>query len=93
MSISYPVRYGQEGGKSIWVEKEILDLLLAWEFVKKSGAWISITDDFKEVLSDTDFTLPDKVQGENNLFKLIEENEGLCDFLISYFKNAIQEFS
>jgi hypothetical protein len=33
------------------------------------------------------------VQGENNLFKLIEENESLCEFLIGYFKNAIQEFS
>jgi RecA/RadA recombinase len=93
MSISYPVRYGQEGGRSIWIEKEVVDLLSAWEFVKKSGSWISITEDFKEVLSETDFSLPEKVQGENNLFKLIEENESLCEFLIGYFKNAIQEFS
>jgi hypothetical protein len=33
-----------------------------------------------------------KSKGENNLFKLIEENQGLCEFLIGYFKNAIQEF-
>jgi len=90
-SISYPIRYGQKGGKSIWIEKEIVDLLLAWEFVKKSGAWLSITEDFKEVLQDTDFDLPEKIQGENNLFKLIEGNEGFCEFLVSYFKNAIEE--
>jgi len=64
---------------------------LAWEFVKKSGAWLSITEDFKEVLQDTDFDLPEKIQGENNLFKLIEGNEGFCEFLVSYFKNAIEE--
>lgn len=90
-TISYPIRYGQKGGKSIWIEKEIVDLLLAWEFVKKSGAWLSITEDFKEVLQDTDFDLPEKIQGENNLFKLIEGNEGFCEFLVSYFKNAIEE--
>ncbi len=92
-SISYPIRYGQKGGKSIWIEKEIVDLLLAWEFVKKSGAWLSITEDFKEVLQDTDFDLPEKIQGENNLFKLIEGNEGFCEFLVSYFKNAIEELA
>ncbi len=92
-SISYPIRYGQKGGKSIWIEKEIVDLLLAWEFVKKSGAWLSITEDFKEVLQDTDFDLPEKIQGENNLFKLIEGDEGFCEFLVSYFKNAIEELA
>ena len=91
--ISYPIRYGRKNGTSIWVEKEIVDLLYAWEFVSKSGAWISFTDDFKEILSDTDFELPDKVQGDNKLFALIEENKSLSLFLVEYFKNAIQELS
>jgi len=50
-------------------------------------------DDFKEILSDTEFELPDKVQGDNKLFALIEENENLSLFLVEYFKNAIQELS
>lgn len=91
--ISYPIRYGRKNGTSIWVEKEIVDLLYAWEFVSKSGAWICFTDDFKEILSDTEFELPDKVQGDNKLFTLIEENENLSLFLVEYFKNAIQELS
>ena len=93
MTVQYPVRYGRKNGTSIWVEKEVVDLLYAWEFITKSGAWISFTEDFREVVEDKNFDLPDKIQGDNNLFKLIEENKELCEFLITYFKNAIGEVS
>jgi len=35
--------------------------------------------------------LPEKVQGEANLFKMVEENEALSEFLINYFKSNIGE--
>ena len=35
------------------IEKEIVDLLEAYSFIKKSGAWISATEDFKELLAET----------------------------------------
>ena len=86
--ISYPIRYGRIGGNSIWVEKEIVGALEAWEFIKKTGAWISITEDFKEVLAEGGFSLPEKIQGENKLFSLIEEDSTLCQYLASYFKKV-----
>jgi len=89
MTIQYPIRYGRKDGTSIWVEKEVVDLLYAWEFITKSGAWISFTEDFREVIEDKDFDLPEKIQGDNNLFKLIEEDRDFCEFLIAYFKDAI----
>ena len=88
-TVSYPIRYGRTGGTSIWVEKEVIDLLYAWEFVEKKGAWIKPTDDFKELLDSNNLDFPEKIQGDNNLFKTIEENKGLCDFLINYFKEQI----
>jgi hypothetical protein len=84
--ISYPIRYGRTGGTSIWVEKEIIGALEAWEFIKKAGAWISITEDFQNVLAEGGFSLPEKVQGENKLFSLIEDDSSLCQYLIAYFK-------
>lgn len=84
--ISYPIRYGRTGGTSIWVEKEIIGALEAWEFIKKTGAWISITEDFQNVLAEGGFSLPEKVQGENKLFSLIEDDPSLCKYLIAYFK-------
>ena len=67
--------------------------MYAWEFIRKGGAWISATEDFKELLLENDLEFPEKVQGENNLFKTIEENEDLANFLVKYFKNAIGELS
>ena len=89
-TISYPIRYGRTGGTSIWVEKEVIDLLYAWEFVEKKGAWIKATDDFKELLNSKDLEFPDKIQGDTKLFKTVEENKDLCEFLIGYFKEQIQ---
>jgi hypothetical protein len=89
----YPIRYGRTGGKSVWVEKELVDLLYMWEFVTKKGAWITIGEEFKELVSDIVADLPEKIQGEANLFKMIEENEELCKFLINYFKSNIGELS
>ena len=88
-TLTYPIRYGRVDGNSIWVEKEIVDLLYAWEFVEKKGAWIKPVDDFKELLDSKGFEFPDKIQGDNNLFKTIEKTKGLCLFLIGYFKEQI----
>ena len=88
-TVSYPIRYGRTGGTSIWVEKEVIDLLYAWEFVEKKGAWIKATDDFRELLDSHDLQFADKIQGDNNLFKAIEEDKDLCKFLIDYFKEQI----
>lgn len=91
--ITYPVIYGRKGGNSIWIEKEVVDLLYAWEFVEKKGSWINTTEDFKEILVENNLEFPEKIQGDNNLFKIIEENEPIASFLVSYFKNAIGELS
>ena len=61
------------------------------EFVTKKGAWITIGEEFKELVADVAQDLPEKVQGEANLFKMVEENEALSKFLINYFKSNIGE--
>jgi len=91
--VSYPIRYGRSGGNSIWIEKEIVDLLYAWEFVKKSGSWYNTTEEFKDLLSENKLEFPEKLQGESNVFKTIEDNPRLSKFLVSYFKNAIGELT
>lgn len=90
LTIPYPIRYGRSGGKSIWIEKEIVDLLLAWELVIKGGAWYTPSEEFLSLLSEAGLPPLDKVQGENNLFKIIEEDEKLLKFLVSYFKKLVQ---
>ena len=89
LTIPYPIRYGRTGGKSIWIEKEIVDLLLAWELVNKSGAWFSPSEDFLQLLSENSLQFPAKIQGEAALFKVVEEDAALLQFLIEYFRKMI----
>jgi RecA/RadA recombinase len=89
LTIAYPIRYGRINGNSIWIEKEIVDMLYVWEFINKKMSWITITEEFKELLAENNLELPEKIQGNENLFKLIEENKDLLSFLIYYFKKTI----
>jgi RecA/RadA recombinase len=91
LQIPYPIRYGRKNGTSIWVEKELVDLLYAWEFMNRSGAWVKPADDFIELVKDLNITIPESFQGEKALFKFIEENPDLIKFLTNYFKNSINE--
>jgi hypothetical protein len=89
LTITYPIKYGRTGGCSIWIEKEIVDLLLLWEFITKKGSWFSPTEEFNELLAENNIDSIGQCQGENALFKKIEENKRLCDFLVTYFKKSI----
>jgi hypothetical protein len=40
--IRYPVKYGRTGGKSVWVEQEIVDMLLMWNLLTRKGAWYTV---------------------------------------------------
>jgi RecA/RadA recombinase len=91
LQIPYPIRYGRKNGTSIWVEKELVDLLYAWEFMNRAGAWIKPSDDFMELVKELDLQIPESFQGERVLFKFIEDNPTLIKFLTSYFKKSINE--
>jgi hypothetical protein len=91
LTIPYPIRYGRKNGNSIWIEKEIVDLLYAWEFMTRSGAWVKPSEEFLELVKETGTEIPENFSGEKSLFKFIEDNSNLCKFLISYFKNSINE--
>ena len=91
LQIPYPIRYGRKNGSSIWIEKELVDLLYAWEFMNRSGAWVKPSEDFIELVKDLNLEIPESFQGEKALFKFIEEKPALIKFLTSYFKNSINE--
>jgi RecA/RadA recombinase len=91
LQIPYPIRYGRKNGTSIWIEKELVDLLYAWEFMTKSGAWVKPSEDFIELIKELNIEIPSNFQGENGLFKFIDENPSLIKFLSNYFKTSINE--
>jgi hypothetical protein len=64
-------------------------MLYVWEFIIKKGSWISATDEFKELLTENQLSFPERIQGNENLFKHIESDRDLLAFLVSYFKQTI----
>tara|TARA_Y100000592_G_scaffold77998_1_gene122512 strand:+ start:2633 stop:3751 length:1119 start_codon:yes stop_codon:yes gene_type:complete len=92
-TLEYPIKYGRKNGTSIWVEKEIIDMLYLWGYISKKGAWISIEEDFIDMLKKNKFEFPEKVQGEPKLNALLESNQDLMNFLIKHFKKMIYQQS
>jgi len=82
-------RMNDETSKSVWLEKEIVDMLLTWEMVERSGAWYYISQDLKEICSSNNIEIPEKFQGENALFSFIEGNEKLTKILHKHFVDMI----
>jgi len=90
-TLEYPIKYGREGGNSIWVEKELIDMLYLWSFLQKKGAWITFDDEFIDLLKENGFDCPEKLQGENKLNLFLEEHPLLTTFLITYFNNLLSD--
>lgn len=85
--VTYPIKYGVKNGSSIWREKEIIDCLLAWEFLEKGGAWFNFSED---IIVDSDSLITgEKMQGLNAVYAFLEKNKEATDFLYSYLQKHI----
>lgn len=88
-TFSYPVKYGRVGGKSVWVEREIADLLIEWALVEKGGAWFKCSENFLADLKKQGFEFPEKIQGFDNLCKELENNQKIINYLFDKFSKQI----
>ena len=95
MIFTYPIKYGRSGGTSIWVEKEIIDLLLSFELLAKKGAWYSFDTHTADVAisegvvgEDTDGVnfLKKQYQGEQKVQDLLTDHPEI----LSYFYTKLQ---
>ncbi len=91
--LEYPIRYGRTGGNSVWVERELIDMLYGWEFVHRKGAWITIDSELVNILKEENLEMPDKIQGEPKLNSFLEDNSDVRNYLINYFKDMLSKFS
>ena len=90
--VRYPIRYGRVDGKSIWVEYEVVDMLLAWEMATAKGAWITIADDLiQEVKEKTSLELKKQHQGMDNLRKYFEEEKEIGKYIFFKFRDTLKK--
>jgi RecA/RadA recombinase len=88
--VEYPIKYKSENG-SVWVEREIISQLGAWEMIKKSGPWISFTEEALEKIKSAGYSdVEEKFQGEDNLLRYLEENPKLTKYFFEDFKTTLE---
>lgn len=75
--IRYPIKYGRVGGRSIWVEREVVDLLLMWEHIEKKSSWFSFDEELDEFLKSKGFGVKTPIQGLDKIYKLLEDDSDL----------------
>jgi RecA/RadA recombinase len=90
--VRYPVRYGRVDGNSIWVEYEVVDMMLAWDMAQAKGAWVTISDEIiQEVKDELDLEFKKQHQGVDNLRKYFEENKEIGKYLFYKFRNTLKK--
>lgn len=89
--VKYPVKHGRTGGKSVWVEQELTDLLLSWGFVDKSGAWIKFSEEFQDELKKVNGAkfVPQTLQGTAKLREWLEGEPEIVAYLYQKFLKLI----
>ena len=85
--VRYPIRYGQSSRNSVWIEREIIDMMKLWGYIEQKGAWISFDQEIIDKCKDEKIDCPEKIQGEAKLTEFIEKNVKFKDFILSYIKS------
>ena len=88
--VKYPIKYGRTGGRSIWTEYEIIDMLLQWDMATSKGAWIVVGDTLVKELKKEGLEIESKHQGLDNFRKYLEESHEIRDYLFNKFKKALE---
>lgn len=86
--ILYPIKFGKKPS-GIWMEYEIVDMLLMNEQVKKSGAWLTFNDYIVTELKKEGLEVEKQHQGLDNLRKYLEENPKITLSLFKRFKEVL----
>lgn len=88
--VRVPIKKGRIGNQ-IWVEKEVSDLVVAYEFVKKAGSWLSFPPSLIEEAAGAGVELVEKVQGIKKLDAYLEENPKVFTWLKGKLTTLINE--
>jgi hypothetical protein len=87
--IQYPIKFGKKPS-GIWIEYELVDSLLAWGLIKKSGtAWLVFSDSLISELKEEKIEIEKQHQGGDKLRKYLEENPNITEFLVKKFKTVL----
>ncbi len=85
----YPICYGRTGGNSVWREKEVYDMMVMWELVKRTGAWYNIDAGLIKELAEQGITMDEKFNGEARIDAWLNANPDAVNYLAEKFSKMI----
>jgi hypothetical protein len=92
VEVRYPIKYRARSGEGIWVEKEVADMMLAWDMATAKGAWVTVSDEIiEEVKREKDLEFKKQHQGMENFSKYFEENKEIGKYLFHKFREALKK--
>lgn len=86
--VKVPIKKGRVGC-AIWVEKEVVDIALSFDLVKRAGSWCSFDPSLIKEAKEAGITLKEKVQGLNGVYEYVENDKAVFEFLLAKFKKAL----
>lgn len=91
--VRYPIKYGRRGGKSVWVEQEIIDVLLMFDLAKKTGAWYVMAESILDEIKKNKLEMPQQFQGMSAFRQYLEDTPAVTEFLFGYFRNMLSKLN
>jgi RecA/RadA recombinase len=79
--IEYPICYGRQNNQSVWVEREIFDIMVSFGMITKSGSWMKVTEPILDELKEAKLECPATLQGGEAFIKYFGENPALTKYL------------
>jgi len=90
--VRYPIKYRAPSGESIWVQKEVADMMLAWDMATAKGAWVTVSDEIiEEVKKETGLEFKKQHQGLDNFGKYFEEDKEIGKYLFNKFREVLKK--
>ncbi len=87
--VSYPIKHGRMNGKSIWIEREIVEMLLMWGYLEKAGAWIKLDEELKVYLASKKIDFKESYQGSRAFYEFLENDEKVTSLLAEFVRDNI----
>ena len=89
VTVKYPIKYWRTGGKSVWIEQEIIDMMLTWGLLEKKASWLSVSSVLIDELKAQNIDIPQQLQGIDNWRKWFEDNSNATEYLFNKFVKLI----
>jgi RecA/RadA recombinase len=86
--VEIPIKKGRVGN-AVWTEKEVTDLVLAYELARKSGAWVTFDSNVVSEAKKSNVEIKEKINGINQLYDYLETDTNALNWL----KNKVEEIT